>query len=295
MPASPLVLLTGAGGQLALEIKRLMPPNVRLIALGRGELNITDRSTVKARLQHEQPDVVINGAAYTAVDAAEANREIAYAVNRDGAANLAIACAHTHARLIHISTDFVFDGKKGTPYVPDDRPNPLSVYGASKWAGEQAVMETNAAHSLIIRTAWVYSMHGRNFLKTMLRLMTEREELNVVADQHGTPTSTAVLAQAVWDTAFEPQYTGIHHWTNGGSTTWHGFAEIIQKKAIELGLLDKVIPIHPVGTEDYQTPAVRPKYSVLADPELSQSLGYAPPPWQQSLAELLRRYAYRRS
>lgn len=256
------VLITGAAGQLGWELQRTAPIGVTLVALDSDGLDITNRQSVMSYVSTEQPTLIINAAAYTAVDKAENEAIAAYAVNRDGPAHLAEAAASVNARLIHISTDFVFDGSQSHPYRPDDATSPLGVYGASKLAGEQAVLDS-AANSMILRTAWVYSVHGNNFVKTMLRLMAERDQLGVVADQVGTPTSAHGLATLIWQLAYQPEIRGIHHWTDLGVASWYDFAMAIQEEALTIDLLTREIPIRPIATSDYPTPARRPAYSVL--------------------------------
>lgn len=256
------VLLTGAGGQAGYELRRAAPAQVELLDLERGRLDITDGVAVEQLVRAERPVLIINAAAYTAVDKAESEREQAFAVNAAGAAHLAAAATNNGARLLHISTDFVFDGANSSPYQPADRTNPLSVYGASKLAGEQAVLQHCPA-ALIVRTGWLYSAHGHNFVKTMLRLQAERESLTVIADQIGTPTWAGSLAQALWAAASRPELRGLYHWSDGGVASWYDFAVAIQEEALGLGLLTKAIPIKPITTSDYPTPAKRPPYSVL--------------------------------
>jgi dTDP-4-dehydrorhamnose reductase len=280
-------LITGANGQLGWELQRTRPDNWQLIALSRAELDITDRAAVKAVFKQYRPDLVINGAAYTAVDKAEREKDKAFAVNADGAANIARAAAEFQARLIHISTDFVFEGSKSKPYLPGDTPNPLSIYGISKLKGEQAISAATKDAALILRTGWLYSMHGSNFVKTMLKLMAEREEISVVADQAGTPTWTRNLAKAIYDFAAMTEVQGIYHWTDAGIAGWYDFAVAIQEEAFRLGLLKNCIPVKPIRTEDYPTPAKRPPYSVLDKTSTWKTLGYTASHWRLSLKNMI--------
>jgi dTDP-4-dehydrorhamnose reductase len=231
--------------------------------------------------------VVINAAAYTGVDAAEREADRALAVNADGAANVARASTRVGARMIHLSTDFVFDGAQGRPYLPDDRPNPLGVYGRTKLAGEQAVQRWSAT-ALILRTAWVYSNHGHNFVRRMLGLMEERDELSVVSDQIGAPTWSRSLAAALWAAAARPELRGIQHWTDAGVASRYDFAVAIQEEALALGLLSRAVPIHPVHSEEYPTPARRPAFSVLDTSTARAALGLAPPHWRVNLRRMLQ-------
>ena len=289
------VIITGAGGQVGWELQRTGSADVEIIAFHRANLDITDLSAVTSVIQQHQPDLVINAAAYTAVDKAEEEVDAAYRVNGDGAANIARAVEDCSARLIHLSTDFVFDGTGSEPYLPGDEPKPTGVYGASKLQGERAVMAETKGRTVILRTAWVYSVHGNNFVKTMLRLMAERDELSVVADQVGTPTWAKELAKAIWLIADKTDMQGIYHWTDEGETSWYDFAVAIQEEAHELGILQKMIPVKPINTEEYPTPAKRPAYSVLDKTSTCKALGYTPPHWRESLKKMLIEYKGLRS
>lgn len=249
-------LIAGANGQLGRALQASAPAGTTVIAPPEADFDITDAATVAAVIAAHTPDIVINAAAYTAVDKAESDAETAHNINAIAVANLA---AHA-PKLIHISTDFVFDGTAHSPIPPGATPNPVSVYGHTKLAGEIAAGPT----ALVIRTAWVYAAQGNNFVHTMLRLMAAnapgRSELKVVADQLGTPTHAASLARAVWALA---GHTGIHHHTDAGTASWYDFAVAIQEEALALGLLTTAIPIIPIRTTDYPTPARRPAYGVL--------------------------------
>ena len=281
------VLVAGAGGQLGFELQRSRPLGVELLALSSGELDLTQAEAVRRRVAEERPAVIINAAAYTAVDRAESERERAFAVNGQGAANLAVAARAAGARLIHISTDFVFDGEKSSPYLPDDRPHPLGVYGASKLAGEERVREILGPATAIVRTAWVYSSHGHNFVKTMLRFFGERDTLSVIADQVGTPTWARHLAQALWQMA-ERELTGIHHFTDAGVASWYDFAVAIQEESLALGLLGREALIRPIATGQYPLPARRPPYSVLDKTGLWQAIDWEPSHWRAALRAMLK-------
>lgn len=281
------VVITGSDGQLGYELQKNAPADVETIACTRRELDIVDAAQVNAVLDAERPDVIINAAAYTDVDRAETQVRQAFAVNESGAANIARSAYRLGARLVHISTDFVFDGKRSVPYRPEDAPAPLNVYGASKAAGEKAVTAACPA-ALILRTAWLYSVHGRNFVKTMLRLLSERERLAVVGDQVGTPSSAGQLASAIYAALRKPGLRGIYHWTDAGVASWYDFAVAIQYEACRLELLDKVIPISPISTVDYPMPAARPFYSVLDKTASWKDFGVVPVHWQQALRNTLR-------
>jgi dTDP-4-dehydrorhamnose reductase len=286
------VLVTAKNGQLGWELTQTLPTNIEAIFLDSKELDITNSESVFEKVKDFKPDLVINAAAYTAVDKAESDSDAAFLVNEQGAKNLALACKEIGAKLIHISTDFVFDATKNTPYQPADKTNPLGIYGASKLAGEKAVLGVMGDDVSIIRTAWVYSMHGNNFVKTMLRLMAEKEQLGVVADQVGTPTSANNLAKAIWllaeqnnsgDVAFGKTY----HWTDLGTASWYDFAVAIQELGIDAGILDKKIPISPIKASQYPTPAKRPAYSVLDTSLLREDLNILGNHWREALSNMI--------
>ena len=242
---------------------------------------------VDAALAEHKPDVLINASAYTAVDKAETDADAAFAVNRDGVSNLARAVAANNARLIHVSTDFVFDGSNSSPYETDAPTAPLGVYGESKLAGEQQVQEILGEAGLIIRTSWVYSSFGNNFVKTMLRLMNERDELGVIADQTGTPTWARGLAEAIW-LAAEKQISGIHHWTDAGVISWYDFAQAIFEEGRASGKITKETTVRPLRTEQYPTPARRPAYSVLDKSKTWDALGQTSDHWRVSLRKMMQ-------
>lgn len=275
------VLITGARGQLGTELIATAPAGVHLIATDRTTLDITDRTQVKTFVAETKPDLIINAAAYTAVDKAESESELAFRINRDGAAHLAEAAHANSARLIHISTDYVFDGKQSTPYKPDDTPNPINVYGESKLAGELAVTEQTEGSALIVRTAWVYSVTGNNFVKTMLKLLREREEVRVVCDQIGTPTHAQGLAKAAWQFE-ERNVCGIYHWTDTGVASWYDFAEAIRSAASKRDKTYKNKLIVAIPSADFPTKATRPACCVL-DKSRSWKLSGQPPHWEISL------------
>lgn len=256
------VIITGAGGQLGWELQRTAGEQVQCLALGRDELDIADPLQVNELLEREQPRLVINAAAYTAVDRAESEPELAMRANAEGPANLARACSANRARLIHVSTDFVFDGCASRPYLPSDETAPLGEYGRSKLAGEQGVFAGQAG-ALVVRTGWVYSANGNNFVKTMLRLMAERDELSVVSDQIGTPTWARGLAQFLWRAASSPDHSGLYHWSDAGVCSWYDFAVAIAEEGRACGLLSREPAVLPIPGSDYPTPAQRPSFSVL--------------------------------
>lgn len=264
------ILLTGAEGQLGRCFQDRCTEH-QLLALNRSELDISDQAAVRALLAQQQPDLVVNAAAYTAVDHAEQHAELAFAVNRNGPENLALGCAEQGSALIHISTDYVFDGTANTPYRPDSGVHPLGVYGQSKWQGEEAVRRA-LDHHLIIRTAWVFSEYGNNFVKTMLRLGAERESLSVVDDQHGCPTYAGHIAEALL--ALLPLIEqsdfngwGTYHFSGDKPVSWYQFAQAVfselQCLGSSQGQVKPVPKLLPISTAQYPTPAQRPAYSVL--------------------------------
>ena len=286
--ARPTALVTGAAGQVGRALNEAAPPEWRLVGCDRPALDVTHPESVSEVLGRERPVLVINAAAYTAVDAAEREAERAEAINCAGAAHLAEECRRLGARLIHLSTDFVFDGAQGHPYAPGDRPNPLGVYGHTKLAGEREVARISGGGALVVRTAWIYASTGRNFALTMLRLMRERPSLGVVADQVGSPTWARSVAEAVWAAAARPALRGLLHWSDAGVASWYDFAVAIQEEALGLGLLDRAVPIRPLRTDEYPTSARRPVYSVLDKSASYDLLGISPRHWRDNLRAMLR-------
>lgn len=287
------VLVFGGAGQVGREVCRAAwPSSFELLMLDRSAADIRDAAMVSAAIAGKEPDLVINLAAYTAVDRAESEPDLAWAVNCAGAAHIAASCGDNGTPLVHLSTDYVFDGQKGEPYHEEDKVNPLNVYGASKEAGERAVRAAAPRH-IILRSAWVYGASGANFVKTMLRLGAERRVLRVVADQQGCPTAAADIAAALVSIARQIErgvmQWGTFHFTAAGSTSWHGFAEEIVALARRLGAWSNgPLPrVEPITTDQYPTAARRPMYSVL-DCRKIEGFGIFPRPWQASLPEVLR-------
>jgi dTDP-4-dehydrorhamnose reductase len=278
-------IVIGTSGQLATELRR-RPCPVGLELLPAVKLDITDVADLTSKLDELRPELVLNASAYTAVDRAESERERAFAVNATGPQTLATWCTQRGAALVHVSTDYVFDGSKSGPYLETDDTAPLGAYGESKLAGEQSVRGGCPAH-VILRTSWVFSAHGQNFLKTMLRLAREREELRVVADQHGRPTAASDLADAMLLVASRIQgggpSFGTFHFAGTGDTTWHGFAQaIIDEQALVTGKKPRVTPI---ATHEYPTPAKRPANSVLATSAFERAYGVVPRSWLEGVRE----------
>jgi len=292
MTDKPAIVITGAGGQLGLSFQQLWPASrlnqhYRLLPLTSSQLDIADSESVKTVLGEEDVVAIVNCAAYTAVDAAEDNRDEAFWVNHKGPAVLADWSAQNRSRLLHVSTDFVFDGTSKEPYTPEDEPLPLGVYGSSKLAGEEEIQTRLPEASVIVRTSWLYSPFRANFMKTMLRLMKERDSLNVVADQVGSPTSSFSLAGMLLAVLQHESFTGIYHWCDGATISWYDFAVAIQEEALALKLLDKEIPIEPITTEEYPTPAERPAYSVLDTNQAEADFLFPRQDWRANLCGIL--------
>jgi dTDP-4-dehydrorhamnose reductase len=285
-----IALITGAGGQLGRALMAARPAGVHAVALERAALDLADRATLELRLREIRPAVVINAAAYTAVDEAESQPQLAAQVNGTAVGVLATLCSERGIRLVHVSTDFVFDGTASRPYRPDDAPNPINVYGASKLAGERLIAARAGLDWRIVRTAWVYYRSGRNFVATMLRLFRERPLVRVVADQVGTPTSAGSLARCLWQLAQQDGPAEILHFTDAGVASWYDFAVAIGEEARALGLLDRAPAIEPIATEQYPTPARRPAYSVLDKHAIGARLELSPRHWRESLRAELREW-----
>lgn len=295
------LLVFGANGQLGTELLRALASLGTLVATTRSGM-LPDGTTcetadfdapasLEALLQRVRPDLVVNAAAYTAVDRAEDEREAAWRVNAQSPGVIARWCAAAGVPLVHYSTDYVFDGLGTRPYREDDPTAPLSVYGASKLAGEAAICQAGGRH-LIFRTAWVYAPHSANFLRTMLRLGAERDVLQVVDDQIGTPTPAAWIADATVRALQHPgQHSGTWHLTAAGQTSWHGFASTIFAAAVAAGVLPKAPAITPISTAQYPTRAHRPAWSVLDNHKLQRDFGIVPPSWQDGLAKVIAEIA----
>jgi dTDP-4-dehydrorhamnose reductase len=279
------IVLTGSSGQVGAHLLPLLQGH-EVIAPQRNELNLMDAQAVRAYIEKKAPQLVINPAAYTAVDKAETEPDAAFAINARAPEAMARACKKIGAPLIHFSTDYVYDGSATQPWTERDAAKPISVYGASKLAGEQAIAASGGAH-IILRTSWVYSKFGKNFLLTMQRLAAEKEFLRVVSDQYGTPNWAGSLARAVAHIVNTPAakleaFSGIYNLNSHGATSWHGFASAI----VAAG--PRQLPVHPISTADFPTPAKRPGYSVLDAGKFERTFGYAMPFWGDALAQCLR-------
>lgn len=282
------ILISGASGQLGYELQRFVPTGWSIVAFDSSELDITQVASVDEVVAREQPDWVVNAAAYTSVDKAESEADIARLVNAEGAANLARAAKACGGRMVQVSTDFVFDGLKSSPYTADDRVCPTGVYGQTKLEGELAVAEVLGPNALIIRTAWAYSTNGENFVKTMLRLMSERETLGVVSDQVGTPTWAADLARVIY-MSIDHELSGIYAWTDAGVASWYDFAHAIQQLGKELELLDdSAALLNPISASSFSAAAVRPAFSVLDKKPLREAIGYTGMHWRDALKYMMK-------
>lgn len=280
------ILVLGGGGQVARAVAACAPAHHSVLVKSRQDLDISNESELTSTVEGSGADWIVNAAAYTAVDRAESEGDLAREVNDTAVGVMARAAARLGCRLLHLSTDFVFDGKSNRAYLPTDRTNPLSVYGATKLGGEQQVLE-HGRDAIVLRTAWVYASTGRNFALTMLRLMRERNEVRVVADQIGTPTWATGIAQAIWGLIDSAAAAGMYHWTDLGIATWYDFAVAIQDEALARGLLLRAVPVIPIATADYPTPATRPAFSVL-NTEATRAIVKAPARhWRHNLRMML--------
>jgi dTDP-4-dehydrorhamnose reductase len=282
------VLLIGAKGQVGQELQVTLPYLGEVISIGREELDLTNSEKIGQLIREIHPDYLVNAAAYTAVDKAETEPELAYAINATAPKIMAESAEKIQAKFLHISTDYVFDGRKNTPYLETDLTNPLGVYGQSKLRGEEEIKTVNS-QAIILRTAWVYGSYGKsNFVKTMLRLGKEREELKVVVDQVGSPTWAKDIATAITHLLINVDNpAGIYNFTNSGVASWFDLTKAIFEEAKISGIPLKIQRVIPITTAEYPTPAVRPAYSVLSGQKISQQLGYIPPYWRDSLKAML--------
>ena len=297
------VLLTGATGQLGQALIASRPEGVELVPLGRSDLDLANAAACQHLVRQHQPDWLLNAGAYTAVDRAEADPDLAMAVNAGAPQAFAEALAATGGRLLQVSTDFVFNGQQGSPYRPDQTPEPLGVYGASKAAGERAVLAAlGPGRARILRTSWVYGPVGANFCLTMLRLHALKaaagEPLAVVADQVGCPTASFGLAAACWRAigiGADPDAAAVLHWSDAGAASWYDFAVAIGELGVATGLLEQAARVRPIPTSAYPTPAARPAYSLLECTASRAALGLEPTHWRAALAQVLGQLAERRS
>tara|TARA_R110002072_G_scaffold121618_3_gene255687 strand:+ start:8637 stop:9524 length:888 start_codon:yes stop_codon:yes gene_type:complete len=286
------ILVTGSEGQVGVELKRLAEQRgINSIYANKEELDITQLARLERVVEEKQPSIIINAAAYTAVDKAEGEVDTAISVNKEGSANLAKVCKSANIPLLHISTDYVYDGKKDSPYFESDRPNPESIYGKSKWEGEEAIQKELQEH-IILRTSWVFNSSGQSFPKTMLQLANERDTLNIVDDQFGSPTWAGDIAGVLLDIAIrhiqkQDINWGLYHYTGAPVTTWFGFAKTIIEQASQQGILKQMPTLNAISSNDYPTAAKRPKNSVLNCQKISRELGVMQTDWHVGLEKIL--------
>ena len=279
------IVVIGNAGQLSYELVRVLGEET--ICLGPEDTDITKLDVLSETLAQLAPDVIINAAAYTAVDKAEEDQALCHAINAAAVENLAKYCKQAGAFLVHVSTDYVFNGHKGSPYLPNDPIEPQGVYGKTKADGEKALLDILPSASCLIRTAWVYSAHGNNFVKTMLKLMADKPQLTVIDDQIGTPTWAKGLADACVSAA-KNKTVGVYHWTDEGVASWYDFALAIQEIGIEKGFLYKAIPVLPIPSSQYPTPAKRPHYSVLDKQSAREAFATCNPThWRKQLSAMM--------
>jgi len=286
--AKPIIAVTGKNGQLGSELQQLVNtlPVFDFVFTDREDMDITDAAALEQFFKQHQPTYFIHGAAYTAVDKAETEKDLSYAINATATGNVATLCNQYNALLIYISTDYVFNGMSHLPYESDDKPDPLNHYGYTKLVGEQLAMEKNL-HTMVIRTSWVYSTYGHNFVKTMLHLMKERTDISVVSDQYGSPTYAADLAKAIIEVikycTVHPPVRGVYHYSNNGNISWYDFAIAIQQMA------HLSCKVHPITTDQYPTPAKRPVYTVMDKQKIRSVFGVQLKDWQVSLKECINK------
>lgn len=289
------ILVTGKNGQVGFELMRTLAPLGKVVGVDIKECDLTQSASIEALLDKVSPDIIVNPAAYTAVDKAESESTIAHAVNAQAPKIFARYAARKNIPIIHFSTDYVFDGKKDGAYLEDDEANPASVYGKTKWLGEEAVRKMAAKH-IIIRTSWVFGSHGVNFLKTMLKLAQERDKLSIVSDQFGAPTSASLLAEAtaqIIKELLEPgsyRKFGTYHLVAKGETSWHGYAKFVVEKANALGLATKInaAQIRPIKTSEYPVPAPRPANSRLDTSKVRSVFSVRLPTWQSEVEKVIK-------
>ena len=289
---TPRILITGAGGQLGRALLNTSVNGAEVLGLDRRACNIEDPQSIASAFDSYKPDAVVNAAAYANVDQAESESERAFSINRDGVRNLAVAAGNAGARLVHVSTDYVFDGSQRAPYATDAKPNPLSVYGKSKLAGEQAIIDSRADW-VVVRSAWIFSSDGTNFVPTVLGKIASGENLRFVSDQTGTPTFAVDLAGVLLRIALDRSLRGVFHWTNDGSGSRYDEAVALQEIALKHRLVDRPVTIAPIKTGEFPAAARRPPYSVLDSSALWKLYG-KPSDWRSALERALTALLIRR-
>jgi dTDP-4-dehydrorhamnose reductase len=282
------VLITGGSGQVGRALRALAPVGADIAAPSRHELDLARPERLAEAIRSLAPELIVNAAAFTEVDRAESEAETARLVNAVSVRRLAEVASAMRARFIQLSTDYVFDGTGGRPYLPSDLPCPLSVYGATKLEGERSALEPTDGRGLVLRSSWIYAPGGRNFVTTLLGMLARESRVRVVVDQVSVPTTARSLATAVWATASSPELAGIAHWTDAGVASRYDLAVAIQEEALEIGLLTREIPVEPVATADFPTPARRPLYSVLDSSPTRAALGLPALHWRVGLRRMLK-------
>ena len=283
------VVITGAGGQVGWELQRLMSkdPDIELHAFSHADLDITDKAVLKQKLSEIRPDWVVNAAAYTAVDNAEDDEVLAHKINAEAVGNLAEIVKELGIRMLHISTDYVFDGVSSSSYIPSDDTNPLNIYGKSKLFGELKLQNILGDDALVIRTGWVYSKHGHNFVKTMIKLMKDRDSVSVIDDQVGSPTWAGEFAKVIV-LAMKKDLRGVYHWTDAGVASWYDFAHAIMGMARHLGYVNGKVNLKAISSEEYETKAERPRNSVMCKRSIREATGYRGHHWRDALYKMMK-------
>ena len=276
-----MVIVIGKSGQLSNELFDEKPSNINAVFLGRNDINFHDYDSVTKTLNLLNPSLIINASAYTDVDGAESDLKNAFFLNKDVPDQLSKYCSLKKIRLLHISSDYVFDGRKTSGYLITDKPSPLSAYGKSKLAGEESILGNMSENFSIVRTSWLYSSYGNNFVKTIVSLLRTKDEINVVNDQFGSPTYAKGLAQYLWSINEQKNINKIYHWSDGGKVSWYEFAKKIQELGVELNLFDNTTLISPISTMDYNFVAARPKFSTLLADNMVNI-------WQENLHTMLK-------
>ena len=280
-------LIPGSAGLIGTALRAQAPAGVEVIGLDIAELDITDAAAVQKAIDHYQPDVVLNAAGYLALDKAETDPDPCMRVNAEGPRNLARALASGEGRMMHLSTNYVFDGKSSVPYQPTDLAEPVSVYGVSKRDGEVAVLETLGERGTVVRTSWVHAKHGNSFLRTILKVLKERGTVRVVDDQLGTPTSAQSIDNTLWRAALDPSINGLYHWTHARLASWYDFAVLIPEDGVALRLLPETVTVIPITTAEYPLAAARPAYGVMAKQATVAALGVPPTHWRVNVRKTM--------
>ena len=285
-------LIPGSAGLIGTALRSQAPAGVEVIGLDLPQLDITDAAAVQQAIDYHRPNIVLNAAGYLALDKAETTDQVeVMRVNAEGPRNIARAMSPGTGRMVHISTNYVFNGRASMPYQPDDPTDPVSLYGVSKRDGEVAVLETLGARAVVVRTSWVHAAHGNSFMRTILKVLKERGTARVVHDQVGTPTKAQSLAKILWQAALDPAISGTHHWTDAGVASWYDYAVAVAEDGVALGLLPDSVQVVPVTTADYPLVAARPAYGLLAKEATIAVFGTSPPHWRVNVRKSMEEIA----